>query len=316
MIAPMPVLAATGFQAALDWVREAEPLRIALTILIAVVLTIVVRRVIRRVVARAIARSEAKHLVEADRDGYLAPGVRATRMKQRAQAIGTLLISVLLLLIWINAVLIVLQLLGINITPLLASAGVVGVALAFGAQTLVKDYLAGIFLIIEDQYGVGDVVQFDAVTGTIEEVALRTTRVRDFTGVIWYLRNGEILNVANRSQGWSLAIVDIPVGTATDFDVVRRVVDEVGAAFVADPEFAPKVVAPPVFMGIEVVAGDALLVRITERALPEHQIPVQRALRERLVAAFNAAGVTIPDGVVLADLMLAQPGGPPTGGRR
>ncbi|MGI9116420.1 MAG: mechanosensitive ion channel family protein [Gaiellales bacterium] len=315
----MPVAAtplANALQTMLDWVREAEPLRIAITVLVAVALTILVRRVIRRVVARAVARSEAKHLAQQDRDGDLAPGVRATRMAQRAQAIGTLLISVLLLLIWINALLIVLQLMGVNITPLLASAGVVGVALAFGAQTLVKDYLAGIFLIIEDQYGVGDVVQFDAVTGTIEEVALRTTRVRDFTGVIWYLRNGEILSVANRSQGWSLAIVDIPVATTTDFDVVRRVVDEVGAGFVAEPEFAAKVVAPPVFMGIDVVAGDALLVRITERALPEHQIPIQRALRERLVVAFHAAGIVIPDGVVLADLMLAQPGGAPAGGRR
>ena len=213
------------------------------------------------------------------------------------------------MLIWINALLVILELIGINITPLLASAGVVGVALAFGAQTLVKDYLAGIFLIIEDQYGVGDVVQFDAVTGIIEEVALRTTRVRDFTGVVWYLRNGEILNVANRSQGWSLAIVELPVATATDFTVVRRVVDEVGQVLVRDPEFGPKVIAAPVFMGIEVVAGDALLVRVTERVVPEHQLLIQRALREQLITALQSAGVVIPQNVVLADLMLARPTG-------
>jgi small conductance mechanosensitive channel len=213
------------------------------------------------------------------------------------------------LLIWINALLVILELIGINITPLLASAGVVGVALAFGAQTLVKDYLAGIFLIIEDQYGVGDVVQFDAVTGVIEEVALRTTRVRDFTGVVWYLRNGEILNVANRSQGWSLAIVELPVATATDFTIVRRVVDEVGQTLVRDPEFGPKVIAAPVFMGIEVVAGDALLVRVTERVVPEHQLLIQRALREQLITALQSAGVVIPQNVVLADLMLARPTG-------
>ena len=225
-----------AFDTLLDGVRETEPLRILITVVVAIVLTMVVRRVIRRVVARAVARSEARHLAQSDRDGYLAPGVRATRVAQRAQAIGTLVISVLLLLIWANVLLIVLQLLGVDITPLLASAGVVGVALAFGAQTLVKDYLAGIFLIVEDQYGVGDVVQIDAVTGTVEEVALRVTRVRDFSGVIWYLRNGEILNVANRSQGWSLAIVDIPVATGTDFTAVRRVVDEVGDTLVAEPD--------------------------------------------------------------------------------
>ena len=102
-------------------------------------------------------------------------------------------------------------------------------------------------------------------------------------------------------------MIDIPVAMGTDFAVVRRVVDEVGEALVADPEFAPMAVAPPVFSGIEVVAGDALMVRVTERALPEHQLVVQRILRERLVPALQSAGVAIPDGVILAELMLAQP---------
>ena len=311
MIGAMTVMAATEqgpIRQFLAWVTTGDPLDILITIAVAVLLTIVFRRIIRRVVNRTVARSEARHLIE-QQDMAADPKARATRMAQRAQAIGTLLTSVVSLLIWINALLVILELIGINITPLLASAGVVGVALAFGAQTLVKDYLAGIFLIIEDQYGVGDVVQFDAVTGVIEEVALRTTRVRDFTGVVWYLRNGEILNVANRSQGWSLAIVELPVATATDFTVVRRVVDEVGQVLVRDPEFGPKVIAAPVFMGIEVVAGDALLVRVTERVVPEHQLLIQRALREQLITALQSAGVVIPQNVVLADLMLARPTG-------
>jgi small conductance mechanosensitive channel len=311
MIGAMTVMAATEqgpIRQFLAWVTTGDPLDILITIAVAVLLTIVFRRIIRRVVNRTVARSEARHLIE-QQDMAADPKARATRMAQRAQAIGTLLTSVVSLLIWINALLVILELIGINITPLLASAGVVGVALAFGAQTLVKDYLAGIFLIIEDQYGVGDVVQFDAVTGIIEEVALRTTRVRDFTGVVWYLRNGEILNVANRSQGWSLAIVELPVATATDFTVVRRVVDEVGQVLVRDPEFGPKVIAAPVFMGIEVVAGDALLVRVTERVVPEHQLLIQRALREQLITALQSAGVVIPQNVVLADLMLARPTG-------
>ena len=311
MIGAMTVIAATQegpIRQFLDWVTTGDPLEILITIVVAVLLTIVFRRIIRRVVNRTIARSEARHLMEQE-DVVANPAARATRMAQRAQAIGTLLTSIVSLLIWINALLVILELIGINITPLLASAGVVGVALAFGAQTLVKDYLAGIFLIVEDQYGVGDVVQFDAVTGVIEEVALRTTRVRDFTGVVWYLRNGEIMNVANRSQGWSLAIVELPVATSTDFTVVRRVVDEVGQVLVRDPEFGPKVIAAPTFMGIEVVAGDALLVRVTERVVPEHQLLIQRALREHLIAALQAAGVVIPSDVVLADLMLARPTG-------
>ncbi|MEY4225546.1 MAG: hypothetical protein RL190_303 [Actinomycetota bacterium] len=199
MIAPTPPLAVTatldGFAA---WLGEGAPLRIALVVLAAIALTVVARRLIRRGVRRIIARSATRHPERAE---AREPALRTTRMAQRAQAIGALMTGVVLLLIWVNALLVVLELLGINITPLIASAGVVGVALAFGAQTLVKDYLAGILIIIEDQYGIGDEVRFDAVTGVVEEVALRTTTVRDPEGVLWYLRNGEILNVANRSQG-------------------------------------------------------------------------------------------------------------------
>ncbi|MBM3680818.1 MAG: mechanosensitive ion channel [Actinobacteria bacterium] len=196
---PTPPLAVTGtLDGFARWIGEGAPLRIVLILLAAIVLTVVARRLIRRGVRRLIARAAVRH---PKRAGTQEPALRTTRMAQRAQAIGALLTGVVLLLIWINALLVVLQLMGINITPLLASAGVVGVALAFGAQTLVKDYLAGIFIIIEDQYGIGDEVRFDAVTGVIEEVALRTTTVRDPDGVVWYLRNGEILSVANRSQG-------------------------------------------------------------------------------------------------------------------
>jgi small conductance mechanosensitive channel len=309
MIAPMAVVAATEkgpLRELAGWLTTGNPLEILVTLVAAIVLTIVLRRLIRRVVVRTIARTEARHLIEAD-GVIVSSEVRATRMKQRAQAIGSLLTGAVSLVIWIDALLVILELIGIDITPLLASAGIIGVALAFGAQTLVKDYLAGIFLIIEDQFGVGDVVEFNAVTGVIEEVALRTTHVRDFTGVLWYLRNGEILSVANRSQGWSLAVVEIPVATGAEFDSIRRVVTEVGEAIVRDREVGPKVLAQPDFMGIEVVAGDALLVRITERCVPEHQLVVQRALRERLIEALRAAGIEIPEGVVLADLMLARP---------
>jgi small conductance mechanosensitive channel len=199
MIVPTPPLAVTGtLDGFAAWLGEGAPLRIALVVLAAIVLTVVARRLIRRGVRRIIARSATRH---PERTEAREPALGTTRMAQRAQAIGALMTGVVLLLIWVNALLVVLELLGINVTPLIASAGVVGVALAFGAQTLVKDYLAGIFIIIEDQYGIGDEVRFDAVTGVVEEVALRTTTVRDPEGVLWYLRNGEILNVANRSQG-------------------------------------------------------------------------------------------------------------------
>ena len=169
------------------------PLRILLVILVAVVLQVLTVRAIHRIVRRTVERSNANHHRQPDSAG-------GSRLAQRAGAIGSLLVSLVSILIWVNALLVILPILGINITPIIASAGVVGIALAFGAQTLVRDYISGIFLILEDQYGVGDVIVIGTVTGTVEEVLLRTTRLRDADGTLWHFRNGEILSVGNRSQ--------------------------------------------------------------------------------------------------------------------
>lgn len=186
------VMAVEGEQS-LGALLVGTPLRIAVVLLVAVALQIIAVRVIRHVIRRTVERASAKNLARGSSDS-------ATRLAQRAGAIGTLLISVVSVVIWINALLIILESLGINITPIVASAGVAGIALAFGAQTLIKDYISGILLILEDQYGVGDVVVIGAVTGTVEEVLLRTTRLRDADGTLWHIRNGEILSVGNRSQ--------------------------------------------------------------------------------------------------------------------
>lgn len=189
----MPGLIAAQAEQGLGTVLVGTPLHIAIVVLIAIVLQIVVVRVIRHVIRRTVERTRAQ---EPSRGS----DVSGTRLAQRAGAIGSLLISVASVVIWINALLIILETLGINITPIIASAGVAGIALAFGAQTLIKDYISGILLILEDQYGVGDVVVIGAVTGTVEEVLLRTTRLRDADGTLWHIRNGEILSVGNRSQ--------------------------------------------------------------------------------------------------------------------
>lgn len=175
------------------WLLVGVPLRILLVVIVAVVTQVLVVRLVHRLVAGAIRRADERRQAGGD-DRY-------ARTTQRASAIGQLAISVVSVLIWANAVLIALTILGINVVPVIASAGVVGVALAFGAQALVKDYLSGILLIIEDQYGVGDDVTVGGVDGIVEEVTLRVTRLHDADGVVWYVRNGEILAVANRSQG-------------------------------------------------------------------------------------------------------------------
>lgn len=168
-------------------------LRVIIVVAVAVILQIIAVRFVRRVVDHAIANAQRKRGVE------VADGP-TSRTAQRAHAIGSLVISVLTVVIWANAVLIVLELLGINIAPIIASAGIAGIALAFGAQTLIKDYLSGVLMILEDQFGVGDDVELTGIRGTVEEVTLRVTRVRAPDGVLWHIRNGEILSVGNHSQ--------------------------------------------------------------------------------------------------------------------
>jgi len=179
------------------------PLKIVIIIVAAIITEFVLLWLINRGVKRAVERPLNLRMA---RPAVALPGdiseqELTTRTTQRAEAIGSLLRSVVTITIWVIAALTVLPLLGINIAPLVASAGIVGIALGFGAQSLVKDYIAGILLILEDQYGIGDEVEVDDVTGTVEFVSLRYTRLRDAEGVIWYLRNGDIQTVGNKSQG-------------------------------------------------------------------------------------------------------------------
>jgi small conductance mechanosensitive channel len=290
---------------AVGWLTSGEPLDVALILVISIALQIIAVRGIRHLVGKAIRRAEFKR-DELERTGAMDDTTRSARTAQRAAAIGSLLISIVSVIIWTNAVLVILDILGINITPILASAGVAGVALAFGAQTLVKDYLAGVFLIVEDQYGVGDVVELDRVVGIVEEVALRTTRVRDFGGVIWYVRNGEIMHVANRSQGSVMAVVDITLAKEADLEVVRATVETVGRKMMTDEECGPMLLGEPRFAGVEAVGSDALLGRVIARARPEHQITLQRIMRQRVVAALQEAGLGAMDGARLTDMMLAR----------
>jgi small-conductance mechanosensitive channel len=220
--------------------------------------------------------------------------LQAERREQRANAIGQLVRSAVSIVIWASAVMMILGQLGLNIAPLLASASVIGVALGFGAQTLVKDFLSGVFLILEDQFGVGDFVDLGDAVGTVEEVTLRVTRLRDTTGIVWYVRNGEILRVANRSQGLTLAIIDIPVGYNEDLDHVHEVVDATADAMVADPQCMITEFSKPTFAGVESVSGEAVYVRITAKSDPDDQVAETRLIRQSMKQAFDRAGIRVP----------------------
>lgn len=283
----------------------------AIVVVVAAVIHFVGSRIIRRSVTRWIAsgRSRADSLTDTpEATVELQVMIMSQRREQRAHAVGQLLNSVLLVIVWGTAGLIVMTQVGVNIAPIMASAGVVGVALGFGAQTLVKDYLSGFFMIVEDQYGVGDLVDVGEVTGRVEEVQLRITRIRDPSGVVWYVRNGEILRVANQSQGWTMASAVIPVSYDADLAEIRQVVIEVGNDMFNDPETRERMLGRPTFAGVEAVSGEAVYVRILAKARGGQQIPLTRELRERLKSAFDAHGVIVP---VLVRQMGFNPDGTP-----
>ena len=287
---------AQWWETARDWLIGV-PLQVLLIVVIALVVQLILNGSIKRVVRRASERAKHERLAQMrqiTRTAELSDLLLNQRTEQRAAAIGTLLRSVIAITVWTIALLTILPLLGVNVAPLLASAGVVGVALGFGAQTLVKDYPSGIFIIVEDQYGVGDMVDVGTVMGTVEEVALRYTRLRDPSGVVWYVRNGEILRVANRSQGWTLAIVDIPIAYNENIDRVREIVEAVAVDMDEDPNYDDLLLGRPSFAGVESVSGEAVVIRITAKAAPEKQISVARTIRERMKLAFDRAGIVVP----------------------
>ena len=288
--------APTWWELTRDWLVGA-PLQFISILLFAglaqIVLLWMIRRVVRQTTDNA-RRVRLENTRRTMRTAELSDVLLNQRTEQRAAAIGSLLTSVVSISIWVIALLTALPLLGVDIAPLLASAGVIGVALGFGAQTMVKDYLSGIFLIVEDQFGVGDVVDLGPAVGTIEEVALRYTRLRDLSGIVWYVRNGEILRVANKSQGWTMAVVDIPVAYNADLDKVRDIIEAVAIDMDEDSTYDEMLLGKPMFAGVESMTGDAVFLRITAKAVPEQQVPLARAIRERLKLAFDRAGIIIP----------------------
>ena len=171
---------------------------------------------------------------------------------------------------------------------------IVGLALGFGAQSLVKDFLGGIFLILEDQYGVGDSVNLGTASGTIEAVGLRVTRLRDVNGTVWYVRNGEILAVGNMSQEWARTVLDVPVAFSADLGRVREVLHEVAHAVWEDPEYRPDILEEPEVWGVERWDPDGVVMRLVVKTAPPQQWSVARELRERVKDRFEAEGIEIP----------------------
>lgn len=216
------------------------------------------------------------------------------RRVQRSQAIGSVLRGVSSFLIWTTAIAWSLVVLGVDLAPMLASAGIAGVALGFGAQTMVKDFLAGMFILAEDQIGVGDIVDLGPATGTVESLSLRVTRIRDVEGVVWFVPNGQIERVGNLSQQWSRALLDIDVAYDTDIAEASEIIRSVAADIAAEGEWSAKILEEPEVWGVEQFGPDAISIRLVIKTKPLEQFAVQRELRRRLKEAFDRHGIEIP----------------------
>jgi len=272
-----------------------KPLRILLIVLLAVVGRYLLHRLIERVVRQAAGSGAGLALLRPLRARIPAAlrdpvaGV-SERRRARAEALGSILRSISSTVIFAVAVMLVLGELGVQLAPLLAGAGIVGVAIGFGAQNLVRDFLSGLFMLFEDQYGVGDVIDVGDVVGTVEAVGLRITTVRDGQGVLWYIRNGEIQHVGNKSQGWALVMVDVPVGF-TSVEEAAEVLRAAAAELAASEQWADDLIEAPEVLGVEQITTDGAVIRTTVKTPSEAQWRVARELRRRLTEALHTAGI-------------------------
>lgn len=270
-----------------DWLVD-RPVKIVVVLVLAFVL----RRVLHRLIAEF-----AERVRTGPADGALVavlPGEGSLRAAQRADTLAAVLRSATTIVVWTLALLVVLGEIGIQLGPLIAGAGVAGVALGFGAQSLVKDFLSGIFMLIEDQYGVGDTVDVGEASGVVEKVSLRTTRLRDVEGTVWHVPNGQILRVGNKSQDWARALVDVSVALDTDIDAATQVILQVAGRLQQDPVFALAIIEDPEVWGVERLGPDGLTIRLVVKTKPGDQWKVARELRARLKDAFAQAGLVAP----------------------
>jgi moderate conductance mechanosensitive channel len=292
---------------ALDWTGSeawaeaadkllAKPLQILLIVAVAFTVNRLLRRAIRRLTAKIADPDSQERLSSIKRRApraIVSTGSLSLRAASRAETLGHVLRSITSVVIWTIATAMVLGELGVNLGPLIAGAGIAGVAIGFGAQSLVKDFLAGIFMLVEDQYGVGDIIDAGPATGTVEAITLRITRLRDVEGTVWHIPNGTILRVGNHSQQWARALLDVEVAYGSDIDRVEAEIKTVADGLWGDPAWQGRLLEEPEVWGVERVEPEVVAVRLVVKTRPGTQFPVLRELRRRLADAFVDAGIAL-----------------------
>jgi small-conductance mechanosensitive channel len=269
-----------------DWVIG-RPLTAVLILLVA---WIVAKVIFKVMVVDRDAATRALQRVGVAKDAVTIDDPRRTA---RATSIATVVTSTCTVAIWVIATLLVLGEIGIDLAPLIAGAGIAGIALGFGAQNLVKDCVAGLFMLIEDQYGIGDSVDLGVASGAVERISLRTTVARGQDGTLWHVPNGEIRRVGNRSKVYSVALLDVHVAYDADLGLTRQVLHDVATAVCESEDYAGDVLAAPELLGVEEIAVDGVTLRLLVRTGPGAQFRVQRALREAIKVGLDRAGVAV-----------------------
>lgn len=278
--------------------------RIVLILIVAFIVARLVRRAIRKLTLRLAERQErrSRDLDRCDEQGsalrdhfacVLPTTERQERAAQRARTLGTTIASLCSIIIYTVAVMLCLAELEVNLGPILAGAGIVGVALGFGAQSLVRDFLSGVFIVIEDQYGVGDIVDVGEATGTVEEVTLRVTRLRGLDGTTWHVPNGEIRRSGNKSQYWARVVLDVPIAYDADVVAASSLIKQMADGAWRDAEQG-EIIEEPEVWGVEDFGADSIAIRLAVKTLPGSQWAVARTLRARIKEAFDREGFEIP----------------------
>jgi small conductance mechanosensitive channel len=263
--------------------------RTPLQILLIALGAFIVNRITRRVISHFLHGLSVK---TASVEGLLAT-TAGVRTPARLETLGAVLRSVASGVIYGIAFLMILGQTGVDLGPLIAGAGIAGIALGFGAQSLVKDFLSGFFVLVEDQYGVGDVVDLDLAAGTVEAVSLRTTRVRSLDGTVWHVPNGQIVRVGNRSQEWTRGVLDVTIASDADLVRAQQIMRETAEALVAEDRFSGDVIESPEVYGVEGFEGGVARIRLAIKTRPAADVPLLRELRVRERDALSEAGIPL-----------------------
>ena len=263
----------------INWLTEHGP-RILLIIAISLVLYYLMRHFVPIMVKRTVSRTMV--------------GKSKTAIKKRTDTLGNVFIDTGMIFVGIIAIFTIISELGINIAPALAGLGVAGIAVGFGAQTLVKDIFNGVLILLENQYGIGDVVKVAGIEGLVKDITLRRTVLRDLDGIVHSIPNSEVLVASNYTKDWSRVNMNISVGYGEDLDHVIKVINNVGKEMANDPDWAPQILKAPEVLRIDEFGDSGIVIKILGETKPLAQWDVMGELRLRLKKVFDKEGIEIP----------------------